>query len=175
MSIVTKTGDKGDTSLYCGERVPKDDIRVEVCGALDEVSSFLGMAKNIAGDNKTKRIANYIQKELFILGAEIATAPGAAKRMTKRICADSVCILEKEIGCLENKYSIRMRSFCVPGANLPSSTLDIARAITRRAERRCVTLARKGMIKNNNILIYLNRLSDLLYLLARMHEKKGDA
>ncbi len=158
------------TSLYRCGRVMKDDIRIEACGAIDEVSSFLGMAKNIAKDAKTRRIVKSAQKELIILGSELAAAPHVAKALKKRIGKDSVCVLEKEIDDLENRRAIKMRSFCIPGKNTASSALDIARAITRRAERRCVTLVKKGMIKNRNILVYLNRLSDLLYLLARAQE-----
>ena len=172
MSIVTKKGDSGRTSLYCGRRVPKDDIRIDICGAIDEVSSFLGLAKNVTKNSRTRRAVNSIQKELIVFGSEIAAVPHSADRLKKRIGKDSVCVLEKEINDLENKHKIKIKSFCLPGDNMASSALDIARAITRRAERRCVTLHRQGMIKNNNITTYLNRLSDLLYLLARFNEKK---
>lgn len=172
MSIVTKTGDRGKTSLYGGKRVPKDDARIEVCGAIDEVSSFLSLAKNISQDSRTKRVVNSVQKELIVFGAEIAAIPDAGSRLKKRLGKDSVCIIEKEIKDLENKHELKLKYFCLPGANTASSALDIARAITRRAERRCVTLSRKGMIKNRNITTYLNRLSDLLYLLARFNEKR---
>lgn len=171
MSIVTKKGDRGMTSLRCGPRVYKDDIRVEVCGALDEVSSFLGLAKNISGNRKTKKIALLVQKELVTVCAEIATPRPSAKKLKKRIKEYSVRVLEEEICDLENKRGIRMRSFSIPGKNVSSSALDIARAITRRAERRCVTMVKRGMINNDNIITYLNRLSDLLYLLARLNEK----
>lgn len=172
MKIATKTGDKGTTSLYCGKRVAKDDIRIEICGAIDEVSSFLGMARNASKDKNTKMVVRSIQKELIILGAEIATSASGADKIKKRIGADSVCVLEKEIDCLEGKRAVKMRSFCIPGKGAASSALDVARAITRRAERRSVTLLKKGMVKNPNIVTYLNRLSDLLYLLARSNEKK---
>ena len=172
MSIVTKTGDKGKTSLYCGKRVSKDDIRVEICGALDEVTSFLGMARNASKDKGTKRIILLIQRELISLCAEVATSAAATGKIKKRVDAGSICLLEKEIDCLEGKCAVKIRSFCIPGKGSASSALDVARAVTRRAERRSVTLAKKGMIKNPNIIIYLNRLSDLLYLLARSNEKK---
>ena len=88
-------------------------------------------------------------------------------KLKKRIGKDSVCMLEKEIDYLENKRAIKIKAFSIPGENMASSSLDIARAIIRRAERRCVTLSNKGMVRNSNIVPYLNRLSDLLYLLAR--------
>ena len=172
MSIVTKTGDSGKTSLYCGKRVDKDDMRVEICGALDEISSFLGMARNASKDKNTKRVVHSIQKELIVLGSEIATTKRGLSRLKKRIDKNSVCVLEKEIKCLEDKCAIKARSFCLPGANAVSGALDVARAVTRRAERRSVTLVRKGMLSNPHIIVYLNRLSDLLYLLARSDEQK---
>ena len=172
MSIVTKTGDKGRTSLCCGRIVDKDDMRVEICGTLDEVSSFLGVAKNASKDKNTKRIVHVIQKDLILLGAEVATSARDLNKVKKRISADSICILEKEIGLLEGKRAVKIRSFCIPGNGAASSALDVARAVTRRAERRSVTLLKKRMVKNSNVVIYLNRLSDLLYLLARFNEKK---
>ena len=99
MSIVTKTGDKGKTSLYCGKRVGKDDIRIEICGALDEVSSFLGMAKNASKDKNTKRIVHSIQKELISLGTEMATSAAGSGKINKREAKDSICVLEKERDC----------------------------------------------------------------------------
>ena len=172
MGIVTKTGDKGPTALECGKRVNKDDMRVEICGALDEISSFLGMAKNASKDKNTKKVVHLIQKELIVLGAEVATSAASSDKIKKRIGKDSICVLEREIDRLEGKCALKMRSFCIPGKGAASSALDVARAITRRAERRSVTLFKKGMVKNPNIVIYLNRLSDLLYLLARSNEKK---
>lgn len=171
MSIVTKTGDKGKTSLYCGKRVGKDNIRIETCGVLDEVSSFLGLAKSVAKDSRTKTIINLVQKELIVLSSEIAISSPAINRLRKRINSSSVSFLEKEIDFLENKCNIKIKSFCLQGANTVSGALDIARAVTRRAERRCVAMAKKNMLKNRNIIVYLNRLSDLLYLLARFNER----
>lgn len=172
MSIVTGTGDKGKTSLYCGTRVRKDDIRVEACGALDEVSSFLGMAKSLARGKKTKTIVDSIQKELIILCSELAATRAFCGRLKKRIGKNSVCAVEKEIRALEDACPVKIKSFCLPGRNTVSASFDIARAITRRAERRCVTMAGRKLLDNRNIIIYLNRLSDLLFLLARFNEKK---
>lgn len=172
VSIVTKKGDRGRTSLYCGTKVPKDDIRMEACGDLDEVSSFLGLAKSATKDSRTKSIISDIQKELVVLCSEVAVKKSNTNRSKKRVDAGSVCALEKEIDCMENKCGIKIRTFCLQGVNPASSALDVARAVTRRAERRCVTMARKNILKNRNIIIYLNRLSDLLYLLARFNEKR---
>jgi len=172
MSIVTKAGDKGWTSLYCGKRVSKDSAHVEACGSLDEVSSFLGMAKSALKDKNSKRVIHLIQEELIILSAEVATSVAGSGKIKKRVGIGSICVLEKEIECLENKCNIKMRSFCIPGNTAASSALDVARAVTRRAERRSVTPLKKGMIKNPHIVVYLNRLSDLLYLLARSNDDK---
>lgn len=160
------------TSLYCGTRVRKDDIRVEACGALDEVSSFLGMAKSSAKNKKTGLIVDSVQKELVVLCSEIAATRAFCKKLKKRIGKNSVCVIEKEIRGLEGVGPLKIKSFCLPGQNMVSASLDIARAITRRAERRCVTMAGKKLLDNRNIIVYLNRLSDLLFLLARFNEKK---
>ena len=175
MSIVTKRGDSGKTSLCCGTRVMKDDIRVETCGSLDEVSSFLGMAKCLIRKKDLKDIVESIQKDLFLIGSEVATSPKAIKKIKKRICDKEVRYLENRIGMFESGVKLKFKCFSVPGGNEISSTLDIARALTRRTERRSVTLFKKNMIVNKDIIVYLNRLSDLLYLLARAHDKKRGA
>lgn len=173
MGITTKTGDKGKTSLYCGKRVHKDNPRIDICGSLDEVSSYLGLAKSLTKDESTKRVIHSVQKELIILGAEIATSVSGIGKIKKRIDKDMVCVLEKEIECLEGRKVVKVRSFCIPGNGAASSAIDVARAVARRAERRSVTLFKKGMLANPDIVTYLNRLSDLLYLLARLEEKKS--
>lgn len=170
MSVVTKAGDRGITSLYCGTKVSKDDVRIEACGSLDEVSSFLGMAKSMSDNAKTKRVVALIQKQLPMLCTEIVTAPGA-KKLKRTICNRCVSGLEDIIDDLEKNCGIRTKCFSTPGANEVSGALDVARAITRRAERRCVTMLNKRLIENDCIIVYLNRLSDLLYLLARFNEK----
>jgi cob(I)alamin adenosyltransferase len=159
------------TLLRGGRRAGKDNIRIETCGSLDEVASFLGLAKSLAKNSKTKNIASLIQKELIALNAEVVSGRNTAGELKKRIDKGSIAAIEKEIGRLEGKCGIKTRSFCLQGGNAVSASLDVARAISRRAERRCVTMAKKKMLKNRNILVYLNRLSDLLYLLARFNEK----
>lgn len=168
MSIVTKRGDRGKTSLYKGARVSKDHIRVEAVGSLDEVSSYLGISKSLIKSKKKKKIIESIQKDLFIVNSEIATP---SKSLKKRISYSQVSRLEQEIIDLEGKLTPKLKGFSLAGKNKVSSNLDLARTITRRAERRAVTLARKKKLKNENILVYLNRLSDLLYLLAKSCDK----
>ena len=171
MGITTKTGDNGMTSLYLGGRIRKDDIRVDIYGTLDELCSFLGMSKSLIKDKNIKTLLETIQKDLFILGAEIAAKQGFINRLEKRIDASFVKRLDMTIKTLENKRSFEECCFYLPGQSLISSTLDIARTIARRAERKVVGLKYRHMLKNTQILIYLNRLSDLLYLLARSNEK----
>jgi cob(I)alamin adenosyltransferase len=168
MGIVTKGGDKGKTSLYRGGRVSKDHIRMETIGSLDEVSSYLGVSKSILKSKKKKKIIESIQKDIFLINAEIATASGALK---KRIGNSQVSRLEDEIIELEAKLAPKLKGFSLSGKTKTSSNIDLARTITRRVERRAVTLQRKKILKNEDILVYLNRLSDLLYLLARSCDK----
>ncbi len=172
MSITTKKGDKGLTQLTCGQSVKKDDIRMDACGTLDELCSFLGLAKSLISNRNTKKLLELIQKDLFIIGAEIATQVKFINRLKNRIDNNYVKRLEDNINILERRLKLRERCFLLPGENFISAVLDVARTICRRAERRIVTLKNKKVLKNPRILIYLNRLSDLLYLLARAYEKK---
>lgn len=172
MGITTKVGDKGMTSLYFGGMVKKDDLRVEVYGTLDELCSFLGMSKSLIKDRITKKLIESIQRDLFVIGGEIATKAQFLNRLENRIDGNYVRRLEKNIKKLEAKSLFEGCGFYLPGENFISSTFDVARTIARRAERMVATLKSKGLLKNPNILIYLNRLSDLLYLLARDQEKR---
>lgn len=171
MSVTTKTGDKGITSLYLGGRIWKDDPRVELYGTLDELCSFLGLSKSLIQERRTKRLIESIQRDLFVIGAEIATKGKFIAKLEDRIGVSYIRRIEKAIKDIESKNVFEECCFYLPGENLVSSTLDIARTVTRRAERLIVTLKRKGTLKSKHILIYTNRLSDLLYLLARSHEK----
>jgi cob(I)alamin adenosyltransferase len=172
MSITTKKGDQGITSLYYGERVSKDDIRVEAYGTLDELCSFLGLAKSLIKDQKNKLLIESIQRDLFIVGAELAVKPRLQNKLGKRINKNYVDRLDKIISALEKKKYLKERCFYLAGENLTSGALDVARTVARRTERLVVTLKRKGLLFNNFVLVYFNRLSDLLYLLARAYEKE---
>ncbi len=171
MGIVTKGGDKGKTSLYRGKRVSKDHIRIEIVGTLDELSSYLGLTSCLIRNAKIKKTIQSIQKDLFLINAEAATPMESLNRLKKRISQKQVSFLEKAIAGLEAKKGLKLKGFCLAGKNQISSNLDIARTIARRAERRVVTLQRKKLLKNEYIVVYLNRLSDLLYLLARICPK----
>lgn len=155
------------TSLYKGRSVSKDHLRIEVCGTLDELCSYLGLARCQSKNNKLKKIIESIQKDLFVIGTEVASEPRFIKNIKERIDKPDIARLENHIKNLERKKIVKKPCFHLPGKNMMSSILDISRAITRRAERGAVKLSRKKFIKNDFVLIYLNRLSDLLYLLAR--------
>ena len=172
MSVTTKTGDKGKTSLCFGARVNKDDPRIYFCGDLDELCSFLGVSRSLIKQEKIKKLLLSIQRCLFGIGAEAATAKNYLKKLKNRIAKSQVSVLEKEISGIEKRKVFEGGCFYLPGENFVSASFDVCRTVCRRAERRATTLKRKGKLENPYILIYLNRLSDLLYLLARAHEKK---
>ncbi len=170
MSIVTKKGDKGKTDLWQGSRVNKDHIRIEVCGTLDELSSYLGLSKSMIKHRQTKKIIEDIQKNLFILGTEIVTETKSLNKLKRRVDSSFIGWVDKIIKGLEEEKNLKISCFQIPGENTLASSLDICRAVTRRAERRAITLSRRKLLKNKYILAYLNRLSDLFYLLARKFE-----
>ncbi len=170
MGITTKTGDKGKTALISGERIFKDDLRIELVGELDELCSFLGTAKSLIKPQADKKMVESIQVDLFTLGAEVASGPLHVMKLKKRITGACVCFLDEQAGILEKALKDRKFCFCLPGENVISGTLDVARAVARRCERKATTLAKKRITRNPHILAYLNRLSDLLYLLARKNE-----
>ena len=173
-SPVTKTGDTGETGLLYGGRVPKSDPRVEAYGTVDEAVSAIGLARAMAVKPLSREISLATQKELFTISAELATDPkryDKFKQHFKTVSAAMVIGLEKSIARLERALNIPP-SFVVPGATPSSGAFDLARTIVRRAERRVVGLKLEGLMTNPEIVRYLNRLSDLLYELAR-YEAKG--
>ena len=174
MKISTKTGDNGSTSLLYGGRVRKDSLRLEACGTLDELCSFLGLCKSLLKNRQEKSLIEKAQTALFVINSEITTETSSLGRLKRRLNKKDVNYLESIIEKLEKKYKPRQWHFLLPGENTISAALDIARTVTRRAERRVVTLKKKKIVKNVSILAYLNRLSDLLYLLTRFYEKKQE-
>ena len=167
MKIYTKTGDKGKTSLYDGSRVDKDDLRVESYGTLDELNSYIGLCTNYAKD-EDKEILRNIQIKLFAVSAELATREEGKYKTP--ITDDDVEYLEKIIDSYIEKID-KMDAFIVPGTSLISANLHIARTICRKAERRIISLSK---IENVNpaLLKYINRLSDLIYAIARYNESE---
>lgn len=174
MSIVTKTGDKGDTGLLYGGRVPKDDPRVEAYGTVDEAVSAMGLARSLSAYSRVKDILLATQKEMFTVGAELATDIQHYEKFDahfKRVTAVQVDHLEQIIKDIEAEINMPP-TFIVPGATPGAAALDLARTIVRRAERRAVDLQRNGMLSNIEIIRYLNRLSDMVYTLARYETRE---
>jgi len=170
MSIVTAKGDTGKTFLYNGRKVSKDHMLIEACGELDEASSYLGAAKSIVKRKKVKQVIEAIQKDLLLAGSEVSCGMSQEVKLKAVIGISQIRNIEKLIKELENKNVLSEKKFCLSGKNFPSSMLDIARSVIRRVERKIVALIRKRKINNSNIIIYLNRLSDFIYLLARLEE-----
>lgn len=167
MKLYTKTGDKGKTSLYDGTRVDKDDIRVDSYGTLDELNSYIGLC-TLYAENADKKILKEIQIKLFSVSGELATKEEGAYKNS--ISEEDVLKLEHLIDRYVDKTD-DVDAFIVPGTSLLSANLHIARTICRRAERNIITLNRTAEI-NPSLLKYVNRLSDLLYAIARFNEKE---
>lgn len=165
MQIYTKTGDKGQTSLYDGSRIDKDNIRVESYGTIDELNSYIGLCMHYVKDNEKKVLFN-IQKDLFYIGAELATKD--IHKLNKIIKEDDIKSLEDIIDKYMGK-SQGLDAFIIPGTSLASANLHIARTICRRAERTIISLSKVENI-NHLLIKYVNRLSDTLYALARYSE-----
>jgi cob(I)alamin adenosyltransferase len=171
MRIYTKTGDSGDTSLFGGQRVPKDALRIEAYGTVDELNSVLGIARADIQDPEIDRILSDIQNQLFELGADLATPRSVEKKVVKRIDAKDVQQLEKTIDGVEPILK-PLRSFVLPGGSSLAARLHFARTVCRRAERAVVRLSRNEDI-GETVTVYLNRLSDLLFVLARYANQKA--
>ena len=165
MKIYTKTGDKGDTSLFGGQRVPKDALRIEAYGTVDELNSVLGVVRADNANSDIDKILGQVQNQLFNLGADLATPRANEKKSIKRIEPKDAHALEKFIDSLEPKLK-PLRSFILPGGLPTAARLQFARTVCRRAERIVVRLSRNEDI-GEHITVYLNRLSDLLFVLAR--------
>ena len=175
MSIVTKTGDKGETSLMYGHRVSKGDARVDAYGCIDELTAGLGLARSIATDKFISDEILAAQKDLIVLMGELATAPADQERYAKdgfQITTPAmVDRISTVIADLEKDESLYTKDWVIPGGTRVSATLDFARTTCRRAERRIAALSISEVKFNVEILRYLNRLSDLCWVLARYVEK----
>ncbi len=167
MKIYTKTGDKGQTSLYSEQRVDKDSLRVEAYGTVDELGAALGLAKNFSEEPLIKQEITGIQKKLFHVAGELATVGTPFPYKIK----------EGEVEELEGKMDVYLaimnkeqkNKFILPGSNAFSAALHVARTVCRRAERRIIALSRQEEV--DPVLIkYVNRLSDFIYALARINE-----
>ena len=171
--IYTKTGDSGETSLFWGARVPKDALRVEAYGTIDELNSLLGVIRSQELPVGIGDIIGNIQSDLFVIGADLASPFQKGKKpVFPRLKPRRVEILEKYIDTTE-EHLIELRSFILPEGVRPAAELHFARTICRRAERIVVRLSRNEKI-NQSIIPYLNRLSDLLFVLARRVNDDAD-
>jgi cob(I)alamin adenosyltransferase len=164
MSIMTRTGDDGTTGLLSDERLPKDDVRIEAYGTVDELSSFLGAARHVCVLPEIGSAIEEIQKTLFRVAGELAS-PGIP--FDGSIDDADEAMVAAKTAAIEEK--IPLRGFVIPGTTPGSAALDIARTVARRAERRIVALAREAEV-SVPLRNYMNRLSDYLFMLARAEE-----
>ena len=173
MSIATKTGDKGMTGLMFGRRVSKCHPRVEACGTVDELNAAIGLARATSKQKFLRDNLFLIQKELVILMGEIGVAEKDLPRYTKGgyalVTPAMTAKLDVVVRDLEAK-NISFKGWATPGENLNSAAFDVARTVCRRAERRVCRLQEVGELHNPEIIIYLNRLADMLWLFARWTE-----
>ncbi len=172
--IYTRRGDAGETGLLYGGRVSKDDDRVQACGACDEAVSALGLARSLCEDEEVRGAIATVQHDLFKVGAELATDVNSRHLLEEHfipVTPDMIDQLEARIDDLQARTELP-RAFIVPGASPGSSALDMARAFVRRAERLVVGLERSSKLGNPEVLRYLNRLADYLFMLGR-HEDRA--
>ena len=169
--IYTRKGDDGTTSLWYGGRVAKTDARTEAYGSIDEAGAALGVARSLCGPDDAELAADILrlQRELFVAGAELATAPQAEERLQEgisRIDDDMVAALEPIIDRYIDRVELPPK-FVISGGTTPSAQLDVARTVIRRAERRVVALMEEGQLASEAVMRYLNRASDLVFAMAR--------
>jgi cob(I)alamin adenosyltransferase len=176
MSIVTKQGDQGTTALMYGRRVSKNHSRVEAFGTVDELNAALGLARATAGASFVSDNLLGIQQDLVTLMGELATAVEDLPRYRKdgypQLTAGMTGKLEKLVAEIEAQ-NISFHGWAMPGGNLAAAALDVARTVCRRAERRVCQLQETGQLQNPEIIVFLNRLADLLWLFARRVEAAG--
>jgi cob(I)alamin adenosyltransferase len=169
--IYTRKGDDGTTSLWYGGRVAKTDARTEAYGAMDEAGAALGVARSLCGEAEGELAADILrlQRELFVAGAELATAPDAEGRLQEgisRIDDEMVAALEPIIDRYMDRVDLPPK-FVISGGTTLSAQLDVARTVVRRAERRVVALKENDQLASDAVLRYLNRASDLVFAMAR--------
>jgi cob(I)alamin adenosyltransferase len=176
MSIATKTGDAGTTALMYGRRVPKNHPRVEAYGAVDELNAALGLARATAEENFVGENLLAVQKDLIALMGELCVQPEDLKRYFDDgylpVTPDMTAKLDALVKEIEAQ-NISFKGWATPGGTKNSAALDVARTVCRRAERRVCELKFLGEVRNGEIVIYLNRLGDLLWLFARRAEMKN--
>lgn len=165
MKIYTKTGDKGQTSLIGGTRVPKFHVRIESYGTVDELNSYVGLIMCQDIDAHHQQVLKEIQDRLFTIGSSLASDPERSKMKIPDLLESDITLLENEMDQM-NAVLPELRHFILPGGNTTVSYCHLARCVCRRAERLTVELASESFV-DSNITIYLNRLSDYLFVLGR--------
>lgn len=173
MKIYTKRGDRGETSLFGGEFTSKASLRVEAYGEVDELNAAIGCARSIAAaqDGELEAILAGLQTSLFELGAELATPPGVSSKASRRIDGEDVARLERIIDRLQEGLAPQTH-FILPGGGAASAALHLCRTVCRRSERRVVRL-RESEPVGAELLVFLNRLSDLLFVMARVSNQRA--
>ena len=178
MKIYTKTGDKGLTGLIGGKRIPKSDIRIIAYGSVDELNSYIGLSISLLSKHTLSSSSSFsdivvtlsrIQNELFVIGSDLAD-PDLSRSSSLRVQSNMITVLENDIDNYEKELS-PITYFILPGGSIESSNLHIARSIARRTETNVAKLFLEDMI-NTLVLVYLNRLSDLLFVLSRTINKR---
>jgi cob(I)alamin adenosyltransferase len=168
-SIVTRAGDTGQTKLIYGERVSKADLQVEAYGTIDELNSFLGLARSLCDSVEINHTLEHLQRETFIVGAELATPLDSLAKLKTRVAPAMTQFLDTKIAKIEELPGL-LDDWALPGATRAGAAIDVARSVCRRAERCTVRLHDAGLVPNDEVLRYLNRASDLLWLLGRQYE-----
>ena len=172
MKIYTRTGDAGETGLFGGARVGKDDPRVEAYGTVDELNSCLGVVRTLRASAETDESLLQIQSDLFTLGAELACLPGKEEKLRMTMLSEAdIARLEAWIDRAEAPLE-PLENFVLPGGCTSAAELHRARTVCRRAERRVCELSEQGLLQLPRCIVYLNRLSDLLWLMARCSEQR---
>jgi cob(I)alamin adenosyltransferase len=170
--VTTGTGDTGYTGLLGDRRVPKYDPRPEAFGTVDEATSALGLARALTRDERAREIILATQRDLYVLMAEMATPPENLAAVGMRVTPEHVARLEEFERSLKEEVAIPAR-FVIPGDSPDGAALDVARTVIRRAERMAAKLLHDGIVPNGEVVRYLNRLSDLIFILARYLEAKA--
>ncbi len=171
--IYTKTGDKGNTSLIGGVKVPKNDDQIEAYGTVDETNSWIGLCRDLVEDAAAAALLTDIQNRLFVIGSLLACHPDKPVKMQlPHLHAEDIDMLEKAIDTMDEQLPA-MKHFILPGGHPLVSYLHIARCVCRRAERCVVGLQNRGMVIDGLIIMFLNRLSDYLFVLSRYCAQKS--
>jgi len=171
--VYTKFGDSGETSLLYGGRISKNSPNTEAYGITDEAVSVMCLARAMTSDERVNDMLRQLQRELFTIAAELATDPGKYELFQqhfKPVTEEMVTSLEQAIDSLEEEFEMP-KVFILPGGSQASAAIDLARCVIRTAERRVVAMAEQDMLTNGLIMTYLNRLGDLLFVLARYEDR----